>query len=815
MTEQPPAGDDRSGRVPGEGAGPATPAGADAAPSGRRPDPARGEARRLPRLLRRLLWALLALSVAAWLLDALLPPPLPDRDDGGTVVVAADGRPLRAYAGRDGVWRSRIDAEAVSPLYLEALLGYEDRWFWRHPGVNPAALARAGWQLLRHRRVISGGSTLTMQVARILEPPVGRHGPGGKLRQMLRALQLEWRLDKREILALYLNHAPFGGPVEGVAAASWAWLGKPPDQLSHAEAALLAVLPQAPSRYRPDRHPERARAARDKVLLRMQALGRWPAAAVQAALQEPVAARRLQSPLQAALLADRLRRRQPDARRIETLVDADLQAAIEERVAAWLARLPPATSAAVLVMANADLAVRAYVGSGRFGDARHLGHVDMVRAQRSPGSTLKPLLYGLALDDGLIHSQSLLVDAPQSFDGYRPANFDSGFLGPVGAAEALRRSLNVPAVDLLDRIGPARFAARLAHAGLELRLPRAAEPNLAIILGGAATSLEDLVGVHAALGRAGLAGTPRLQPADPVSERRLLSPGAAWIVGRMLAPPPAPGSAPDALVTKTGTSWGYRDAWALGTQAGWTVGVWVGRPDGTPMPGQYGAVTALPLLQSIAAMLPRSGAAIASPRPATVEDQPVCWPSGTAPDPQRPALCQRPLRAWILDGVVPPTLADREGIAGAGAATIWLDPDGRRRAPDCAGGLALVEAQVPRWPVLAQPWLDPAQRAAARGPAWAPACGARATAGRRGLVLTGVRDGLTLKPAPGGGGEAALDVAAVGADGEVWWLLDQRLVGSSRDGAPLRLRFPGPGRFRIVALDGTGSHAAAWVRVLP
>lgn len=761
-----------------------------------------------------------ALVLALLLLDALLPPPLPGADDTGAVVVAADGRPLRAYAGRDGVWRNRIDPEAVSPLYLDALLGYEDRFFWHHPGVNPAALARAGWQLLRHRRVISGGSTLTMQVARILEPPVGRHGPGGKLRQLARAVQLEWRLDKREILSLYLNHAPFGGPVEGVAAASWAWLGKPPDQLSHAEAALLAVLPQAPSRYRPDRHPERAQAARDKVLRRMQALGRWPAATVQAALQEPVAARRLQAPMQAALLADRLRRQQPEARRIATLIDADLQQAVEERVAAWLQRLPVATSAAVLVMANDDLSVRAYVGSGRFGDPRHLGHVDMVRAYRSPGSTLKPLLFGLAIDDGLIHSQSLLVDAPQSFDGYRPANFDSGFIGPVGAAEALRRSLNVPAVDLLDRVSPARFAARLAHAGLTLRLPRGAEPNLAIILGGAATSLEALVGVHAALARDGLAGEPRLQPDQAVRERRLLSPGAAWIVARMLAPPPAPGSAldalagPDALVTKTGTSWGYRDAWALGTRPGWTVGVWVGRPDGTPMPGQYGAVTALPLLQSVAAMLPRGGAARPT-RPEGVEEQAVCWPSGTLPDPQRPLLCQRLLRAWILDGVVPPTLADRDGRSGAGAATVWLDPAGRRRAPDCAEGVALVEAQLPRWPLLAQPWLDPAQRRAARGPDWAAACRGRARSERRGLVLTGVRDGMTLKPAPGGGGEALLEAAAVGADGTVWWLLDQTLAGTSRDGAPVRLRFPGPGRFRIVALDQAGSHAVAGVRVLP
>ncbi|MBP6626676.1 MAG: transglycosylase domain-containing protein, partial [Arenimonas sp.] len=230
---------------------------------------------------RRRGWPVLALALLVALplaLDRGFPPLLPDTGNAGAVVLAADGTPLRAFANRDGVWRYPVGLHEVSPHYLQALVTYEDRWFWRHPGVNPLALLRAAGQWLANGRVVSGGSTLTMQVARILEPHA--RTPAGKLRQALRALQLEWRYSKAEILTLYVNHAPFGGTIEGVEAASWAYLGKPAKNLSQAEAALLAVLPQAPSRLRPDRHPDAARAARDKLLARMAARGAWSAAQV-------------------------------------------------------------------------------------------------------------------------------------------------------------------------------------------------------------------------------------------------------------------------------------------------------------------------------------------------------------------------------------------------------------------------------------------------------------------------------------------------------------------------------------------------------
>ncbi|TQD41031.1 penicillin-binding protein 1C, partial [Marilutibacter aestuarii] len=619
------------------------------------------------RLLKTTLAGLL-MATGAMLLDLAFPLPLPDARDAGAVVLAADGTPLRAFADRGGIWRYPADPGEVSPRYLEALLAYEDSWFWRHPGVNPLALLRAGGQWLRHGRVVSGGSTLTMQVARIIDPPAGgSRTPWAKARQVLRALQLEAHLSKREILGLYLDRAPFGGTIEGVEAASWAYLGKSASKLSDAEAALLVVLPQAPSRWRPDREPEAARAARDKVLDRMASTGTWTAREVADARIEPVVARSLHVPRHAALLARRLRQAHPRERRITSTIDIDLQRTLEARVASYFSDLPPRTSAALLVVDNATMEARAYVGSVEFADAERLGHVDMVRAWRSPGSTLKPFLYGLAIDDGLIHSGSLMVDAPQSFGDYRPGNFDAAYRGPVSAAEALQLSLNVPAVDLLDRVGPVRFAARLAHAGIDLHWPRGAAPNLSMILGGTGARLEDLVGAHAALNREGLAGRVRYRPDDPRADRRLLSPGAAWIVRWILEDNPRPGSADsfDAsgrarVAWKTGTSYGFRDAWALGGTRRHTVGVWVGRPDGTPLPGQYGAVTALPLLFEVVNALPRHrGDAAAAPPPPDVAAIEACWPLGLPFDPQAPSLCRRRHDAWTLAGVVPPTAAER------------------------------------------------------------------------------------------------------------------------------------------------------------
>jgi len=755
---------------------------------------------------RRIVAGILLLLAALWLLDRVFPPPLPSGDDG-FIVLARDGSPLRAWPGSDGAWRYPVTPAEVSPRYIEALLGYEDRWFRWHPGVNPASLARAAWQWATTGRIVSGGSTLTMQVARILEP-VPRT-PAGKLRQIVRALQLEWRLSKDDILTLYLNHAPMGGIVEGAEMASRAYLGKPSRDLSHAEAALLATLPRAPSRLRPDRAPEAARSARDRVLARLEHFGIWSPEVVADARIEPVIAQKLQGAWLAPLAAERLRSRARKAgaaglTRVASTLDRELQTTIERLLADRASVLPPRVSIAALVLDTAMLEVRAYAGSADFSDNARGAHVDMVRGVRSPGSALKPFLYAMALDDGLIHSESLLIDAPQAFGGYQPGNFQADFSGPVSVSEALQRSLNVPAVDLLDQIGPARFAARLRDAGIKPRIATGEQPNLSLILGGAGVTLEELVGGYRALAAGGLAGKPRLTPDAPVEEMRLMSEGAAWIVRDILeggGHPDRPfveggGAAP--LAWKTGTSFGFRDAWAVGVSGRYALGVWLGRPDGTPNPGFFGANVAAPLLKDIAAALPRDALPLRD-RPATVQPVDICWPLGTAAADTPAPLCHRRRAAWSLAGAVPPTRPDR--IDGSSLRqTVWLDPaSGLRTVPGCGHGQPRDTA---RWPTLLQPWLAGWLPADQRIPDWQPGCAPTGGAPAATLRIVGLNEASRLRPAPHQR-HVSLQLAVRGAQGPVSWLLDGKRVVPDAGG---KLLLNEAGAHRLTVMDEGGRH---------
>lgn len=741
-------------------------------------------------------------------------------------MLARDGTPLRAFPERAHIWRHPVQLEQVDQRYFEALIHYEDRYFYWHPGINPLALARAGWQWWRQGHIVSGGSTLTMQLARMLEP-MPRSG-AGKVRQMLRALQLEWHLSKAEILTLYINHAPMGGVLEGVEAASRAYLGKPAQSLSHAEAALLAVLPQAPSRYRPDRHPHRARAARDKVLSRLA--GRWPAAVISDALHEPPYAQTLRAPLLAPLLAQRLKslrdaqwaqqadvvpaasrvRKPPQTGRLDTFIDARAQERLEALLLDRSRNLPARVSMAALVLDNASLEVRAYAGSADFADEQRFGHVDMVRASRSPGSTLKPFLYGLALDEGLIHSESLLADVPQSFSGYQPGNFQQAFHGPVSVSEALVKSLNVPAVEVLERLGPAHFVALLRRGGLKLDLPQGSTPNLSVILGGAGTSLEQLVGAYRALAAGGLAGRPRLTPDEPLQEQRLLSAGAAFIIRDLLESGGPMGRALEwgagqkrGIAWKTGTSFGFRDAWSIGVSARYTIGVWVGRPDGTPNPGFFGANIAAPLLLDLFAALETGQAAPRTPPP-TVAQVRICWPLGTAAAQTPVPLCHQSRLAWTLEGVAPPTFPDRLR-AGEARYRVALDPvSGARVQPGCFSG-PLLWRDMARWPALLEPWLGAELRQKTLAPEWLPACSTQARP-EAGLRIVGISAGAVLRRSAAAMAPLLrLELRGTSA-GEVIWLVNGRHMARQPAQAPYIQRLEAPGRYDVTAMDTQGRY---------
>lgn len=544
----------------------------------------------------------------AFALDAALPPDLGRAERSSAVVLDKDGSWLRALPVERGRWRIRTDLERTDPSFVRRLVAVEDAHYFAHPGVDPVAMLRAAAGDLLHGRITSGGSTLSMQTARRLEPR--RRTLLAKARQMLRAVQLEARYSKRDLLALYLTLAPYGGPLEGVRAASLSWFGHEPTSLTDGEQALLIALPQSPEARRPDRHPERARRARAAVLQKLVRRRLMTPDAAANAAAEPLPTGRAPFPARAWQVAGQLARRAPPGQpTVVSTLDARLQQRLETLAAEAAAKQGDASAAAILVVEVRSRAVRAAVASA--GRDRPGGWIDMTRALRSPGSALKPFIYALAFDEGLAAPDTRLADARTQFSGYAPENFDRTFHDQVTVREALANSLNVPAVATLSRVGPAVFEARLTAAGARLVRPRAGltDPGLALALGGEGISLRDLAMLYAALADGGLARPLAFTETEAARRPRepgvrLVRPEAAEQVIDILRESPAPpGRAPTSLVAnaarvalKTGTSYGFRDALACGVAGGYVVVVWTGRPDGGARPGLTGLQASAPLL---------------------------------------------------------------------------------------------------------------------------------------------------------------------------------------------------------------------------
>lgn len=545
-------------------------------------------------------------------LDRAYPPDYSHLTRLSTVVTARDGTVLRVFRAGDDAIRLPATVTQVEPAYLDMLLAYEDRRFRWHPGVDPISLLRAVGQTVIHGRVVSGASTLTMQVARLLEPRP--RTLRSKLVEMVRAVQLERRHSKDEILGMYLTLAPFGGNLAGVRAASLAYFGREPDRLGPAQAALLVALPQSPTRRRPDRHPDVARDAAHRVLDRVAAAGVIDDIARAEAREAGLPATRRPLPMSSPHLAQTLAAGVPAGSTVPTTLDAGLQQGLETLAVRERPWFGDDASLAVLVVDNATAEVRGYLGGADFFGPH--GQVDMIRASRSPGSTLKPFIYGLAFDDLMIHPETVIEDKPLAFGGYAPRNFDLGYHGEVTIRTALRQSLNLPAVAVLERVGPERLVAAFTAAGVQTRLPRGAtEAGLPIALGGVGISLADLARLYRAAGSDGLSRPLRYrldQPPPAETPRTLLGPVARYYLGDILADAAMPDAVTQVaakgsarrVAYKTGTSYGFRDAWAIGWSSSHTVAVWVGRPDGSPRPGAMGRNAAGPVMVKVFDLIP-------------------------------------------------------------------------------------------------------------------------------------------------------------------------------------------------------------------
>jgi penicillin-binding protein 1C len=631
-------------------------------------------------------------------LDRAFPPNLARHAVTGITILDREARTLSLLPAPGGVWRLRMTVRDVPPHLVEMLIAAEDRRFRQHPGVDPIALARAAFQWVRAGRVVSGGSTITMQAARLLEPRP--RTLRSKAIEILRALQLEARFSKDEILGIWLTLAPQGGNLEGLEAGALAWFGRPAITLDAAESALLIALARRPEATRPDRHPDAARRARDAVLLaRAAGAGGVTGDERAIALAAAVPAQRLPMPRLAPHLARALARDAAPGSRIATTLDRDLQRAAERIAADTLPALPERASIALILADIETREIRALVG-GAFGDAQRAGMLDLTRAVRSPGSALKPFIYALAFEQGVARPESVLADLPLRFGGYAPENFDRGFAGRITAADALRQSLNLPAVALLNEVGPIRFAALLKAAGAPPRLPPAAEPSLPLALGGAGMTLRGMVGLYATLGDEGRAAPLVLRLGDEAQRQPVLAPRIAREVAGLMVQP-FPGGGPAGVAWKTGTSWGGRDAWALGLDRQHVGGVWIGRPDGTPIPGATGRSLALPVLARSFALLPAAPRAPRGVRPqsAPFAEAPdrlrLLFPMPGAvlaeggPVTIRAAGGQRPL-TFLVDGTPLPTERARREAA-------WTPPGPgfyRITVLDAEGAAARAELRV-------------------------------------------------------------------------------------------------------------------------
>jgi penicillin-binding protein 1C len=644
---------------------------------------------------RRAIWLLLPplLVAAALAFDRACPLDLSRARTLSPELQDVSGRVLNLRPAADGAVRLATGPDDVGPDVIKLLLAREDRRFWALPGVDPLALIRAAAQLVRYGRIVSGGSTIAMQVARLLEPHP--RSIRGKLHDLVRAIQLEAHLGKPEILRLYLTLAPMGGNIEGVRAASLLYFGHEPAALTCSQAALLVGVLQSPSRRRPDRHPDAAWTAAARVL----AVAEDTAPIVPTPIERPAL------PSAARYLA------QNRTGVSRTTLDGDLQAGIEALAAREVGWLGADVDVAAMVVRNSDRAVLAYLGGARFW-ARD-GQVDMVRARRSPGSALKPFIYAMAFEQGLATTETILDDRALRLADYAPRDFDRIEHGAVTAAQALRHSLNRPAVRLLAQVGAARFAARLRGAGARLRLPVGGAPSAALALGGAGISLADLTALYADLADGGVVRAPHLDagPTAAVSGPLVSAHAAALVADILRGQPPPPGIAADPdhpIAYKTGTSYGFRDAWAAGFTPRFTVVVWTGRRDNAPLPGATGRDVAAPLLFRIFALLPREApaqrpldAAAArrplAPRLSEMSPQPglrMLFPPNDAAlafDPQTPidlrAAGGTPPYRWTVDGIPLP--------AAAGA--LWK-PDApgfsHLSVTDCAGRVASADVKL-------------------------------------------------------------------------------------------------------------------------
>lgn len=555
------------------------------------------------RLVRYPVIGLLGLLLLFFALNFIYP--LRIKIEYSQVMLSKNNRVLHAFLTSDEKWRMKTELDEIIPTLKKAIVYKEDKYFYKHWGVNPMAVTRALFNNIVQRRKTSGASTITMQVARLLQPK--RRTYANKVVEMFRAFQLEMHYTKDEILQMYLNLVPYGGNIEGVKAASLLYFGRMPHQLSLAQITALAIIPNRPTSWVIGRTNEQIVEARNKWLRRFGAAQVFEPQFIKTALKEQLNATRNEAPHEAQHLAYRLRTRYPDEPIIRTTIDKSKQDKIQQLVANYVRRLKTRGifNASILVVNNQNKQVEAYIGSPFFYDKKHAGQVDGVRAVRSPGSTLKPFAYALGFDKGKLTPKTMVADVPINLNGYTPENFYKKFNGLVNIETSLANSLNIPAVKALKMIGVNYFISKLREARFRQIVKDEKKLGYSMILGGCGVTLEELTNLFAVYGNQGRYTNLRYLKSDTITiDRQLISSAAAYVITENLTKanrPDLPSSFENTIripkvAWKTGTSYGRRDAWSIGYNAQYTVGVWVGNFSGEGVKSLVGAEVATPLL---------------------------------------------------------------------------------------------------------------------------------------------------------------------------------------------------------------------------
>lgn len=719
-------------------------------------------------------------------------------------VYARGGEMLGAYASSDGFWRRPVRLEDLSERLVQTVLVCEDRWFYVHPGVNPLSLLQAAWDNVRAGRVVRGGSTISMQIARMMEPK--ERTVGSKLVEILRALQLEWHYSKEQLLECYFNMVPYGGNIEGAGAASWFYFGKDAGELTWAESAVLAGIPVSPNRYRPDRAPEECRKRRDRILRLLAERGVITPKQLQGALSEQMPQARLERPDFAPHVRRDVAAMFPDSSVLVTSIDFQFQRIAERLARRHAERLAPdeVHNLSVVVVDNATREVVALVGSADFNDRRHHGQINGALAPRSPGSALKPFVYALGFETGQVAPLSRLPDVPVDYSGYRPENYDEGYRGVVSVTEALVQSYNIPAVTLASRVGLEKVFDVLQASGVSTLREHYYDHGLPLVLGGCEVKLAELTNAYAVLASGGeyrplawLAGSS----ADTAI--RVLSGEACWLVTGILAElerPDLPASWEftedlPRVAWKTGTSYGRRDAWTIGYNPHYTIGVWAGNFSGEGSVDLVGAESAAPVMFDLFNQVMRGRDPVWFARPEGVSQRLVCAESGMPPnDPQAATVWEE-----YIPGVSPSAPCNVHQ-------TIFVDTaTGYRLLPACVRDERAVRHRVAIWPPRIATWLDRAGQIAPLPPL-SPDC--RGQLAAEGPVISSPVDDARFVLQSGRPREYQKIplVASSETGGKLHWFVDRELLASGRAGEAL-FYAPEPGRHTLLCVDDQGRSA--------